>query len=37
MKNALKKNPETVAAIKDAIGVFALMSMLYIGLFIPNF
>ena len=27
---------ETKEAIKDAIGVFAIIAMLYVGLFIPN-
>ena len=27
---------ETKEAIKDAIGAFAIIAMLYIGLFIPN-
>ena len=36
MKTWIKSHPETFAAIKDAVGVFALMSMLYIALFIPS-
>ncbi len=31
----IKSHPETCAAIKDAVGVFALMTMLYVALFIP--
>ena len=27
---------ETKEAIKDAIGVFAIITMLYVGLFIPS-
>ena len=27
---------ETKEAVKDAVGAFAILAMLYIGLFIPN-
>ena len=27
---------ETKEAVKDAVGAFAILAMLYVGLFIPN-
>ncbi|MEM6308199.1 MAG: hypothetical protein AAF701_09470 [Pseudomonadota bacterium] len=32
-----RRRSETIALLKDAIGAFALMTMLYVGLFIPSF
>ncbi|MGB1236419.1 MAG: hypothetical protein ACPG5U_11875 [Planktomarina sp.] len=34
-RNAAATKAHTVDMIKDALGAFAIMAMLYIGLFIP--
>lgn len=31
-----KPKTETLETIKDAVGVFAILTMLYVGLFIPT-
>jgi hypothetical protein len=31
-----KRLAETKEAVKDAVGAFAILAMLYVGLFIPN-
>lgn len=36
MKPKFKMTRETIDTIKDAIGAFSILAMLYIGLFIPS-
>ncbi len=36
LKRTVRRNAATVAVIKDALGAFSVLAMLYIGLFIPT-
>ena len=36
MKHLTAERKEFLNVIKDAVGVFALLTMLYVGLFIPS-
>ncbi|MEO0357284.1 MAG: hypothetical protein AAF386_03125 [Pseudomonadota bacterium] len=36
LRRAAHRNSEAITLIKDALGAFSLLAMLYIGLFIPT-